>query len=136
VDRLTPEARSALMSRIRSKDTNPELAVRRLLHSLGYRFRLHRRVLPGTPDIVLPGRGAVIVVHGCFWHGHDGCRLAAKPATRPEFWSAKIAANKRRDRLAIGRLRRLGWRVMVVWECAARRPDTLAPRLHRFLNGQ
>ena len=135
-DVFTPAQRSAVMARIRGKDTAPERVVRRMLHAMGYRFRLHRRDLPGTPDIVLPGRGAVIFVHGCFWHGHDGCRYAAKPATRPDFWAAKIGANKRRDRLAVGRLRRLGWRVMVVWECATKRPAGLEARLRRFLDGR
>lgn len=121
------------MARIRGKDTKPELVVRRLLHAMGYRFRLHRRDLPGTPDIVLPGRGAVIFLHGCFWHGHEGCRFATKPATRGDFWAAKIEANRRRDRLAVRGLRRLGWRVMVVWECATRRPAGLEARLRRFL---
>lgn len=133
-DRISPEARSTLMSRIRGKDTKPELVVRRMLHAMGYRFRLHRRDLPGTPDIVLPGRRKVIFVHGCFWHGHEGCRFATKSATRPDFWAAKISANQARDRRSVGRLRRLGWSVGIVWECGIRHPDRLAARLHRFLN--
>jgi len=133
-DRITPEARSANMSRIRGKDTKPELAVRRMLHAMGYRFRLHRRDLPGTPDIVLPGRRKAIFVHGCFWHGHAGCRLAAKPATRPEFWADKIAKNQARDRRAVAKLRRLGWSVGTIWECGLRDPERLAARLHRFLH--
>lgn len=134
-DRLTPEARSRLMAAIRGKDTGPELLVRRLLHSMGYRFRLHRRDLPGTPDIVLPGRRKAIFVHGCFWHGHPGCRFATRPATRPEFWAEKIARNQRRDRIAAVRLRRLGWSVATIWECSLRRPEHLTARLHRFLDG-
>lgn len=133
VDRFTPEARSRLMASIRGKDTKPEMVVRRLLHAMGYRFRLHRRDLPGTPDIVLPGRRAVVFVHGCFWHRHAGCRLAAIPATRRDFWEAKIAANKARDRRAVAQLRRDGWRVAVVWECQTRKPAGLDGRLRRFL---
>lgn len=121
------------MASIRGKDTKPEMVVRRLLHAMGYRFRLHRRDLPGTPDIVLPGRQAVIFVHGCFWHRHSGCRLAAVPATRRDFWEAKIAANKARDRRAVAQLRRNGWRVAVVWECQTRKPSGLDARLRRFL---
>jgi DNA mismatch endonuclease (patch repair protein) len=134
VDRLSPEARSQLMASIGSKDTAPELAVRRLLHALGYRFRLHRRDLPGTPDIVLPGRRKAIFVHGCFWHGHPGCRFATHPATRPEFWAEKIGRNQKRDRIAAARLRRLGWSVATVWECNLRRPERVVARLYRFLN--
>ena len=134
VDRLSPEARSQLMAAIGSKDTAPELAVRRLLHALGFRFRLHRRDLPGTPDIVLPGRRKAIFVHGCFWHGHPGCRFATRPATRPEFWAEKIGRNQTRDRIAVARLRRLGWSVATVWECSLRRPEHVAARLYRFLN--
>lgn len=133
VDRFTPEARSRLMASIRGKNTKPEMVVRRLLHAMGYRFRLHRRDLPGTPDIVFPGRRAVVFVHGCFWHRHAGCRLAAVPATRRDFWEAKIAANKARDRRAVAQLRRDGWRVAVVWECQTRKPAGLDGRLRRFL---
>jgi DNA mismatch endonuclease (patch repair protein) len=134
VDRLSPQARSKLMAAVGSKDTAPELAVRRLLHALGFRFRLHRRDLPGTPDIVLPGRRKAIFVHGCFWHGHPGCRFATRPATRPEFWAEKIGRNQTRDRIAVARLRRLGWSVATVWECSLRRPEHVAARLYRFLN--
>ena len=118
-DRLSPEVRSRLMSRIRSKDTGPERAVRSLLHSLGFRFRLHRKDLPGTPDIVLPGRAAVVFVHGCFWHGH-ACRYFRWPASRPEFWRTKIGRNQFNDAAALDALQQMGWRVAVVWECAMR----------------
>lgn len=134
-DRLSPEARSRVMAAISGKDTRPELFVRRLLHSMGYRFRLHRRDLPGTPDIVLPGRRKAIFIHGCFWHGHPGCRFATRPATRPEFWAEKIDRNQRRDRIAVVRLRRLGWSVATIWECSLLRPERLTARLHRFLDG-
>jgi DNA mismatch endonuclease, patch repair protein len=132
-DRLTPEARSALMARIRGRDTSPELALRRLLHGMGYRFRCHRADLPGTPDIVLPGRGTVLFLHGCFWHRHPGCRHATTPRTRPEFWRLKFERNLARDRRTRRALNRAGWSVGVVWECALRDEDRLARRLLRFL---
>ncbi len=119
------------MSRIRGKDTKSEMAVRSMLHAMGARFRLHRRDLPGSPDIVLPRRNLVVFVHGCFWHRHRGCKVAATPKTRRAFWQAKFAANIARDRRVIRRLRAAGWRVAVVWECQlhpSRRP-TLQRRL-------
>lgn len=112
------------MSRIRGRDTKPELLVRRGLHQRGFRYRLHRRDLPGRPDLVFPGRRAVVFIHGCFWHGH-GCLMCKAPATRPEFWAAKIAANRTRDLAAIKCLGEAGWRVLVVWECALRGPARL-----------
>lgn len=118
-DRLTPEQRRLNMRRVRAKDTKPEITVRRLLHANGLRFRLHRRDLPGRPDIVLPRHHAALFVHGCFWHGH-GCSLFRMPATRTEFWSAKIAGNQRRDRAAVDGLHTAGWRSLWVWECALR----------------
>ena len=133
-DRLTPEARSALMARIGGKDTQPERAVRRLLHAMGFRFRLHRRDLPGTPDIVLPGRRKAIFVHGCFWHGHD-CGRARLPKTRLHYWGPKIAANRARDARKTAALRRAGWSVAAVWECQLRKPAVLERRLARFLDG-
>lgn len=125
-DRLTAEQRARNMSRIRGKDTKPEMLVRRCLHALGFRFRLHRRDLPGCPDIVFPGRQAVIFVHGCFWHRH-GCRNSRLPTTRTEFWEAKLARNAERDREAVARLRADGWRVFVVWECVLKGPNRLHP---------
>lgn len=119
VDVLTPEQRRHNMSRIRGKDTKPELLLRRQLHAMGFRFRLHRKDLPGRPDLVFPGRRAVIFVHGCFWHGH-GCALSKMPATRPEFWRTKIDNNRKRDRRTIDMLMADGWRVLVVWECSLR----------------
>lgn len=120
VDRLSKERRSWNMSRIGGRDTKPELIVRSLLHRMGYRFRLHRRDLPGSPDIVLPRHRALILVHGCFWHRHPGCRYACMPRTRTEFWKAKFATNVDRDRRQIQQLEILGWRVLVVWECQTR----------------
>ena len=107
------------MSRIRGKDTRPELLVRRALHAAGLRYRLHVRDLPGRPDLVFSGARGVIFVHGCFWHGHD-CPLFRLPATRAEFWAAKVAANQARDVKVQARLKVAGWRVMTVWECALR----------------
>ena len=120
-DVLTPEQRRLNMSRIRGRDTRPELILRRGLHALGLRFRLHRKDLPGKPDLVFPGHRAVILVHGCFWHWH-GCPMFKWPATRREFWREKIASNRQRDQVTLGGLRAAGWRVVVVWECALRGP--------------
>ncbi|WP_108471865.1 very short patch repair endonuclease [Rhodanobacter thiooxydans] len=117
-DTLSREQRSMAMSRIRSRDTTPELLVRRAFWSEGLRFRLHARNLPGRPDIVLRRWNAAVFVHGCFWHRHEGCPLFRLPATRPEFWEPKLQANQRRDARAIHELSEAGWRVLVVWECA------------------
>lgn len=124
-DTVSPETRSRMMSGIRGKNTKPEMAVRKALFAAGFRFRLHRRDLPGAPDVVMPGRRVVVFVHGCFWHRHERCRLAATPMTRPEFWKSKLEGNAARDRRNIGHLRALGWRVLVVWECALRDRKTL-----------
>lgn len=112
--------------------TSPELKVRQIVHALGYRFRVNRRGLPGTPDIVFPSRRKVIFVHGCFWHRHPGCKKASIPKTRPEFWNAKFDANTARDQRKIGELEHDGWSVMVVWECELA-SDDLADRLTSFL---
>lgn len=120
VDFVSPADRSRMMAGIKGKNSQPELLVRRLLFASGYRFRLHRRDLPGTPDIVMPSRKVAIFVHGCFWHLHQGCRYAKMPATRPDFWKAKLEANVERDRRAVDKLQALGWRVLCVWECTTR----------------
>src|ERR1700731_2708856 len=125
VDVLTPEQRSFNMSRIRGRDTKPELILRRGLHTLGFRFRLHRKDLPGRPDLVFPARRTVIFVHGCFWHGHH-CPMCRMPVTRSAFWQTKIEGNRNRDRRAISDLVAAGWRVLVVWECALRGPARLS----------
>lgn len=119
-DIVEPHIRSRMMSGIKGKDSKPEVLVRRLLFAAGLRFRLHRRDLPGTPDIVLIGRRIAIFVHGCFWHAHSGCRYFKVPSTRPEFWSAKLQGNVERDQKAIASLMSSGWRVLCVWECATR----------------
>ena len=129
MDDLTPEKRSWNMSRIRGSNTKPELLVRSLLHRLGYRFRLHRRDLPGTPDIVLPKHRTVIFVHGCFWHRHPGCRYAYAPKSRVQFWKKKFAANVGRDARTRRTLEQAGWQVLVVWECELRDMAGLSDRL-------
>jgi DNA mismatch endonuclease (patch repair protein) len=129
VDILTKDKRSALMSRIRGRDTKPELAVRSLLHRLGYRFRLHVRNLPGSPDIVLPRHKTVVLVHGCFWHRHQGCRFCYVPKTRPAFWRKKFEGNVERDGVVQQELKKTGWRVIIVWECELRNQHRLTSRL-------
>ncbi len=116
-DRLSPEARSANMSRVGNKNTKPELLVRRILHRAGYRFRLHRSDLPGSPDVVLPRWRTAVFVHGCFWHGHEGCRRSKLPSTRTDFWQTKVERNQERDGIAKEGLERLGYKVVTLWEC-------------------
>jgi len=128
-DRISEARRSWNMSRIRGKDTKPEIAVRSMLHGLGYRFRLHRNDLPGRPDIVLPSRKTVVLVHGCYWHRHPGCRYAYSPKSRVDFWEKKFAENIARDRRNMDELQSIGWRALVVWECELREPDELKNRL-------
>ncbi|GGC12552.1 very short patch repair endonuclease [Novosphingobium endophyticum] len=132
-DRLTPEARSAHMRLIRKVNTKPELVVRRVAHRLGYRFRLHRRDLPGTPDLVFPRLRKTILVHGCFWHQHPGCRLARLPKSRPEYWLPKLRRNKERDAAALEALENLGWQVLVLWECDVASEDAVADVVQSFL---
>lgn len=120
MDTLSTSDRSARMSRIRATDSKPEMTVRRLLHRMGYRYRLHRRDLPGTPDIVFASQKKAIFVHGCFWHRHQHCHLARMPKTRQEFWGIKLDANRLRDLRNESALADLGWHVLVVWECELR----------------
>ena len=132
-DVLTKKQRSYNMSQIRGRDTRPEMAVRSLVHRMGYRFRLHARDLPGKPDIVLPRHEKIIFVHGCYWHMHR-CRYGrVVPATNTEFWQNKRTANVTRDRKNLRKLRRDGWSVLVVWECWLRDPHKLVDRLSAFL---
>lgn len=121
------------MGRIGPRNTKPELRVRSLLHALGYRFRLHRKDLPGTPDIVLPRWKSVIFVHGCFWHRHGGCKRASTPQTNVAFWTKKFAANTARDARNIEELEKLGYRYLVVWECETKNLEELAAKLTNFL---
>ena len=134
MDHLSPERRSRMMSRVKNANTGPELAVRKILHGLGFRFRLHAKKLPGKPDIVLPKWRTVVFVHGCFWHRHPRCSRASTPACNVEFWERKFAANVRRDAEAQRQLRLLGWRILVIWQCELSRPTTLASRLKRFFS--
>jgi DNA mismatch endonuclease (patch repair protein) len=131
----TPEQRSRNMSAIRGKDTRPEHIVRSLAQRMGFRFRLHRRDLPGKPDLVFPGRRRVILVHGCFWHVHDCPYGRVKPATNAGFWANKRAGNVTRDGRNLAALEAAGWAVLVVWECETRDPESLARRLKTFLGG-
>ena len=133
VDRLSPERRSALMAKVGSKNTLPEMRVRKAAHALGYRFRLHRKDLPGKPDLVFPGRRKIIFVHGCFWHRHEGCAKASQPTTRSDFWSDKFTRNVVRDKQAVLELERLGWAVTVIWECETRSNERLVHMIDEFL---
>jgi len=121
-----------MMSGIRGKDTKPELALRRALHARGFRFRLHSRHVQGRPDLVLPKYRAIIFVHGCFWHRHEGCRYATTPSTRQEFWQRKFVANVARDEAVRRKLLEDGWRVATVWECALRKPDQITASTERL----
>lgn len=132
-DTISKEHRSWNMSRIRGKDTAPEKAVRSVLRKMGYKMRLNARDLPGKPDIVLPRKKVAIFVHGCFWHRHPRCKYAYTPKTRTAFWNRKFAENTERDRATARLLRKLGWRLAVVWECQTLRPSTLARLLARRL---
>ncbi|WP_168559835.1 DNA mismatch endonuclease Vsr [Rhizobacter sp. SG703] len=132
MDTISPDQRSKVMGRIRSKDTGPELVVRSILHRLGYRFRLHRKDLPGKPDIVLPRHRKIVLVQGCFWHGHT-CRLASKPKSNSGYWEQKIAGNKARDARNIEALQERGWIVLEVWECDVRANVHLEKLLQRFM---
>lgn len=132
-DKFTPEKRHTIMAHVKGRDTGPEKAVRSLLHRLGYRFRLHQKDLPGNPDIVLPRHHKVIFVHGCFWHGHPGCRRAGRPVTNTAFWNKKLDKNVERDARVQAELQLRGWKVLVVWQCQIRDRDRLAAMLKHFL---
>ncbi len=133
LDPLTPRERSWNMSRIRSTDTKPEMTVRRMLTAMGLRYRLHRRDLPGKPDLVFGPRRTVLFVHGCFWHQHPGCRAARIPKGNREFWEKKLSRNTERDAETRKTLISLGWRVLTVWECETKDPEKLRDRLARLL---
>lgn len=132
-DKLTPEQRSAVMGKIGGKNTSPEITVRRMLHRLGYRFRLHRRDLPGRPDIWLPRYRTAVFVHGCFWHGHRACKRATIPLTRREFWREKIERNRQRDARAQRALVEMGHRVLILWQCELRDETATAKKLDNAL---
>lgn len=136
MDTVSKKKRSEIMSKIRSKDTKPEKFVRSLFHSLGYRFRLHRKDLPGKPDLVFPKYRAVIFVHGCFWHFHEGCRDGRYPSSNSEFWKNKLDKTRERDKRAIKQLEADGWKVLVVWECETEKDiELLIDKLRSFLDG-
>lgn len=128
-DTVDSQKRSEMMSRIRGRDTKPEIIVRRIAHRLGFRFRIHRKDLPGCPDIVFPRYRAVIMVHGCFWHRHPGCRYAYTPKTRGRFWQDKFESNVVRDRRNETALHELGWRVLVIWECETKNLSSVEARI-------
>jgi DNA mismatch endonuclease, patch repair protein len=137
-DVVSPAKRSQMMSGIKGKNSLPEMLVRKALFAMGHRFRLHRRDLPGTPDIAIPGRKIAIFVHGCFWHAHQGCKYAKTPSTRTEFWSTKLQGNVERDQRAVDKLAEMGWRVLNVWECSTREPAAatgLAEALGQWIDG-
>jgi DNA mismatch endonuclease (patch repair protein) len=121
------------MSCIRSKDTQPEMFVRRIVHGLGFRYRLHRRDLPGQPDMVFPSRRKIIFVNGCFWHYHRNCDVAGVPASNSRYWIGKLKATRERDKLNVAKLQRLGWQTEIIWECELGDPRALAKRISRFL---
>lgn len=133
MDTRSPQKRSEIMSLVRGKNTTPELAVRRIVHSLGYRFRLHGKALPGRPDLVFAGRRKVIFVHGCFWHAHEGCAKARPPKSRKSYWVPKLRANKERDARNLAEVRALGWKALVVWQCELKKPERLVRKIDRFL---
>lgn len=136
-ENIPPETRSRMMSGIRGKNTRPEMTVRSFLHRNGFRFRLHGPDLPGKPDVVLPRWHVVVFVHGCFWHGHMGCRYFKLPKTRADFWKTKIDGNAQRDALAVDRLREAGWRVVTIWECSLRdHQDQALEELFQFIRSE
>lgn len=126
-------ARRRTMQAVKDKDTKPEMAVRRMTHAMGYRYRLHRKDLPGKPDLVFPSRRKIIFVHGCFWHGHDCRRGARTPKTNRDYWQAKIARNAARDDKARKALSKLGWSILTIWECKLAKPDSVRKKISRFL---
>lgn len=133
MDVFSREKRSQIMSRVSGRNTKPEIAVRSLLHNMGYRFRLHRKDLPGKPDITLPKYKKVIFVHGCFWHGHADCPRSKRPTTNQEFWREKLDKNIERDKSAVKALKQLGWEVMTVWSCEVNDTNKLIIKLFSFL---
>lgn len=136
MDSLTPQERSEIMSRVRSKDSRPEILVSKLIFGLGYRYRLHVRDLPGCPDLVFRPRRRVIFVHGCFWHRHANCALARMPKSRVEFWGQKLEGNRKRDDRNKRVLARDGWKVLTIWECELGRMEPLERRVRRFLDAK
>ena len=135
-DVFTKEKRSWIMSCVKGRDTKPEILVRSVVHRMGYRFRVHRRDLPGNPDIVLPRHGKVIFAHGCFWHGHKRCPRSKRPTTNKGFWNEKLDKNVKRDKRFRRKLRLMGWKELVIWQCETRKPEKLLAKLERFLHDE
>jgi DNA mismatch endonuclease (patch repair protein) len=133
-DHVDRKKRSLIMAAVHSEDTRPEMAVRKIVRGLGYRYRVHVRTLPGRPDLVFPARRKIVFVHGCFWHRHRNCRYASSPKTRRKFWEAKFAANVARDRRIVHELKRMGWAAFTVWQCQLKKPERLMGRLNVFLS--
>jgi len=136
MDKISKAQRSANMRAVRSANTQPEMRVRQIAHGLGYRFRLHRRDLPGKPDIIFPAQQKAIFVHGCFWHQHKGCQRATIPKSNAGFWRTKLSRNAERDARNLAEIRSIGWRALIVWECETRKKRHLAAKLRRFLSMQ
>ncbi|MNC42403.1 Very short patch repair protein [compost metagenome] len=136
MDKFTREKRSSIMKNVTSKNTMPEITIRRLLHKMGYRFRLHRKDLPGTPDIVLPKYKKAIFVHGCFWHGHVNCKKAKLPSTNVEFWESKIDGNKMRDERNILKLEEMGWECLIIWTCQIKKSElqAISKKIQNFIH--
>ncbi len=134
MDNVTPTRRSEIMGRVRARDTKPEMVVRRAVHAMGYRYRLHAKDLPGKPDLVFRSRKKVLFVHGCFWHRHPGCALARLPKSRQDFWTPKLNANRQRDMKSERSLKDAGWGVLTIWECELDGTDKLKNRIKEFLD--
>lgn len=133
MDTFSAADKSLRMALVKGKDTRPEMVVRRLIHGLGFRYRLHEKSLPGKPDLVFRKRRKVVFVHGCFWHRHENCRLARLPKSRVDFWMPKLNRNRERDAENVARLSELGWEALVIWECEITRVDLLEQRIKDFL---
>ncbi len=134
MDKFTPEQRSEIMSRIKAKDTKPEMVVRKLVHGLGYRYRLHRRDLPGQPDLVFPSRKKVIYVHGCFWHQHEECKISHLTKSNKEYCIPKLQRTVERDATIRSKLKQMGWDYLVIWECEVRKGEGLGDKMIDFLD--
>ncbi len=138
MDRVSRHVRSRNMAAIKSTGMKPEMTVRRLVHRMGYRYRLHRHDLPGRPDMVFPGRHKIIQINGCFWHQHEApsCKIAHVPRSNSDYWKPKLERTKKRDRDNIANLNELGWKVLVVWECQVKDQDAISSQIEQFLNGR
>ena len=134
MDNITPERRSEIMSLVRSRNTKPEMIVRKLVYGLGYRYRIHAKNLPGKPDLVFKGRKKAIFVHGCFWHRHEGCPNTRTPKSRIDFWEEKFRKNQERDQLHYKKLSEAGWKYLIIWECQVKYTDNLEEIITQFLN--